>query len=193
MRRRKQIRLREYDYSQPGAYFITICTKDRIGMFGKIVDGDMIMHEYGNIVQLCWNVLPDHYDNIQLDEFVVMPNHIHGIIIINDDAVGAGLRPAPTGNNVNPKRHGLSEIIRAFKSFSARRINEFRHTPCAHVWQRGYYDHIIRNVQALNRIREYISTNPERWQLDRENPDRFETDEFDMWLRAEGKRNVPVR
>ena len=101
-----------------------------------------------------------------------MPNHVHGIIIIRD--VGAGSEPAPT-----TKRHGLPEIVRQFKTFSARRINRRRGTPGQPVWQRNYYEHIIRHEESLNRIRDYILTNPLRWNLDRENPNR--TGEDSTW------------
>ena len=149
MRERKQLRLKDYDYAQPGAYFVTICTKDRVYRFGEIVDGQMNENDLAVIVRTCWNDLPNHYLNVQLDEFVIMPNHVHGIIVIVDEpnTVGNGHRPSPT------KKHPLSEIVRAFKSFSARRINEINGTPGASFWQRGYYDHIIRNDLSLTRIR----------------------------------------
>ena len=185
MRRRKQIRLKEYDYSQPGAYFITICTKDRMTLFGKIVGGDVIMNEYGKIVGSCWNALTDHYDNIALDEFVVMPNHIHGIIIINDNAVGARL-PRPY------KKITLGNIVGYFKYQSTVRINEIQKTPGCSVWQRGFYEHVIRDENSLNHICEYITTNPVRWQIDRENLNCIDTDAFDQWLADEGKRKLPA-
>jgi putative transposase len=147
MRRRKQIRLKGYDYLSDGTYFITICTKNREEIFGKIVNNEIYMKHYGDIVLECWKELPKHYPSIILDEFIVMPNHVHGIIIIINDIVGA------------------------FKSFSARRINEIRNTQGKPVWQRNYYDHIIRNKKSLNRIREYIITNSKRWQWDKNNPE----------------------
>ena len=104
-------RLNGFDYAKPGNYFITICTKDREPLFGEIIDGKIKLSESGKIVSDCWSDLPNHYPNIILDEFIVMPNHIHGIIIIRNR----------TDNNLN---HGLSEFIRAFKSFSSRRINK---------------------------------------------------------------------
>ncbi len=108
--------------------------------------------------------------NVQLDAFVVMPNHVHGIIVITNPVVagagcvGAGSEPAPT------KSYGLPEIVLQFKTFSARRINDVRGTPGTPVWQRNYYEHIIRNERSLNRIRQYIAENPMRWAFDRENP-----------------------
>jgi putative transposase len=181
-KQRKRLRLREYDYSQPGAYFVTICTKDREHRFGEIVDGQMRSNDMAAVVRLCWNDLPKHYPNVGLDEFVIMPNHVHGIIVILDEpitvgkrTVGDGLRPSPTRSSPT-KKHPLPEIVRAFKSFSARRINEMQNTPSQPVWQRGYYDHIIRDDRSLARIREYIAHNPQRWQMDKENGDATEFD-----------------
>ena len=158
----KSLRLRGYDYSRTGAYFVTMCTQNRANLFGKIVKNEMRLNVYGRMVQEVWNGLPWHYPHVVLDAFVIMPNHIHGIVVLS---VGAGLKPAPT-------RHSLPEIVRAFKTFSARQINESRHTPGTPVWQRNYYEHIIRNQAALNRIRQYIIDNPGHWEKDRENPTR---------------------
>ncbi|HSE83161.1 MAG TPA: transposase, partial [Thermodesulfobacteriota bacterium] len=104
---------------------------------------------------------------IKLDAFVIMPNHVHGIIINVANDVGAGLKPAPT---TVAKNHTLFEIVRGFKTFSSRRINETRGTPGSHVWQRNYYEHIIRNEDDLDEIREYIINNPLKWDSDTENP-----------------------
>lgn len=161
-RNRRSIRLQGYDYSRAGAYFVTVCTQNRQCLFGENVDGKMALNDAGRMIQTIWNGLPEHYHHVELDEFVVMPNHLHGIIAI----VGAGLKPAPTPIN----QHGLPEIVRALKTFSARRINEMRNTPGAKLWQRNYYEHIIRNDDELNRIREYIANNPSQWEMDRENP-----------------------
>ena len=118
---RKSIRLKDYGYSQAGAYFITICTHERQTLLGQIVDGRMQLNSLGEIVQAVWFALTEHYAHIHLGAFVVMPNHVHGVIEIKiEDAVssvGVGLKPTHT-------RHGLSEIVRALKTFSARRINE---------------------------------------------------------------------
>lgn len=134
-------------------------------LLGEVVDNKMRLNSAGEIVKACWEQLSHHYPHVQLDAFVVMPNHVHGIIILTDyDMPGAGLRPAPT------KRHELSEIVRAFKSFSSRRINELRNTPGVEIWQRNYYDHIIRNEKSLSLIRLYIRTNPLMWIHDPDNP-----------------------
>jgi REP element-mobilizing transposase RayT len=157
--------LKGYDYSQPGGYYVTIVTQNRECLFGDIVDGKMILNEYGLIVETVWNDLPNHYNHIKLNEYVIMPNHVHGIVIIND--VGAGFKPAPT------IKHGLPEIIRGFKTFSARRINKYRNTPGQKLWQRNYWEHVIRDENELNRIREYIMNNPLQWELDEENPKKI--------------------
>ena len=179
---RRSIRLKAYDYSRPGAYFITICTHDRQHLFGEVVDGDMRLNEFGKIVEWTWHDLPNHVVGIVLDAFVVMPNHVHGIVIIADDvgagsvgagSVGAGSEPAPTTTTTTPtppKRHGLPEIVRQLKTFSARRINDHRGMRGVPVWQRNYCEHIIRHEIELNRIREYIMNNPSSWEMNRENP-----------------------
>jgi putative transposase len=129
----------------------------------------MILSSYGNIVQECWLDLPNHYPNLHLDSFVVMPNHIHGIFAIkyvDDNAtVETGLKPVST----KVKRHGLSEFVRAFKTFSSRRINELRQTPGMRVWQLRFHDHIIRDRSSMTKIQEYILNNPTKWEVDTEN------------------------
>jgi putative transposase len=154
-RRRRSIRLRGYDYAQAGSYFVTIVTKDRVCLFGEIVE--MRLNDKGGVIDSVWDELPDHYPGIERDVFVVMPNHVHGIIVLADEGdvresdVGAGLKPA-RGMGVGPNsvKAGLkpaptlAEIIRGFKTFSARRVNELRETPGVPVWQRNYYEHIVR-------------------------------------------------
>ena len=165
---RRSLRLKGYDYRQAGAYFVTVCTHDRLCLFGDVVDGDMRLDEAGQAVADAWQDLPNHYRHVALDAFVVMPNHIHGIVFISPDAgfVGAGFKPAPTST----AHHGLPEIVRGFKTFSSRRVNALRHTSGSPVWQRNYYEHIIRSEASLAAIREYIANNPLQWALDRENP-----------------------
>ncbi|WP_448592212.1 transposase [Thermoflexus hugenholtzii] len=186
---RRSIRLPGYDYTQPGAYFVTIVTHNRMPLFGEIVDGEMRLNEYGEIVRAEWfrTAIVRPYVVLHPDEFVVMPNHVHGIVwIVGDDnaMVGAQRRCAPTGATITTWRAvggatptnvipgSLGAIVRSFKSITARRINDLRDTPGAPVWQRNYYEHIIRNEEALARIRAYIQANPERWADDLENPFR---------------------
>ncbi len=158
---RRSIRLQGYDYSQSGKYYVTICAQDKSHVFGQVVEGEMHLSEHGEIVALAWSDLPRRYPHIRLGAFVVMPNHVHGIIEI----VGAGLRTRP----YKSAKHGLPEIVRGFKTYSARHLNEIQGTAGRPLWQRNYYEHIIRNDDELNKIREYISTNPLRWASDPEN------------------------
>ncbi len=169
---RKSIRLKGYDYSQPGAYFVTIVTQNRENLFGEIVDDKMILNEYGKIVDKFWHSLPEKYQNIELDEFIVMPNHIHGIIIINERVIRElPQRESPKRENdiKNRRKMILPKIIGYFKMNTAKQINILRKTLGLPVWQRNYYEHIVRNEDELNRIREYIINNPLKWNLDKEN------------------------
>ena len=163
LQRRRILRLATYDYAKAGAYFVTICTHGKECLLGDVVNDEMVLHDAGRIVAAAWHNLPQHYGNTVLDTFVVMPNHVHGVLFIGPTVTDADAPGAAS-------RHGLPEILRAFKTFSSRRINEARGTPGATVWQRSYYDHIIRNETSLTRIREYIIRNPLQWSLDRENP-----------------------
>jgi len=181
---RRSIRLPGYDYTQPGAYFITIVTHERMPSFGEIVDGEMRLNEYGQIVRAEWfqTAVVRPYVMLHPDEFVVMPNHVHGIIWIVDigaagmvgaTRVGATRRVAPTTPTPRgPDAGSIGAIIGQFKSITAKRINALRDTPGAPVWQRNYYEHIIRDDHALARIRAYIQSNPQRWFDDRENLSR---------------------
>jgi putative transposase len=152
---RHSIRLSGYDYSQAGAYFITICTHDRSSIFGEIVDGEMINNNLGYIVRSRWDNLSKHHQNVELDESVIMPNHLHGII---------ALHTTPSESSTP-----ISEIIRGFKTFSARQINKIRDCRGVPVWQRNYYERIIRTEQELNNVKNYIINNPTHWDTDTNN------------------------
>ena len=263
---RRSIRMKGYDYSQPGAYFVTICTHGKQSLFGKIVDGEMQLNDFGKVVEFTWNDLVNHVDGIELGPFVIMPNHIHAIIHIiapantvgagsginasvgagsdinasvgadsdngasvgadsdNGASVGAGSEPARTEparteparteparteparteparteptrtepartepahteparteptrtepTRTEPARTSarkqtpLSEIVRQLKTFSAKRINLLRKSTGKPVWQRNYYEHIIRNNESYQKIGDYILTNPIQWENDR--------------------------
>ena len=154
-------RLPGYDYASAGRYFITVCTQNRVPFMGKIIQGKMQLNANGAIVEQCWFDLPNHYPNLILDAFVVMPNHFHGIMIIVDGVVvDTGLKPVSTTS------HGLFEFVRALKTFSSRRINEINHTVGQTRWQSRFWDHIIRDEQAFQRIRQYIYNNPSSWEND---------------------------
>ena len=173
---RRSIRLEGYDYASSGAYFVTVCTAHRRPLFGRVVGEQMVEDRNARTVRGCWLELPDHYPHVRLDAFVVMPDHVHGIVVLagthligtsRKGSARAGLKPAPTGGGVTTRpgvRHGLPEVVRALKTFSARRINAARGTPGAAVWQRGYYERVIRNDRELALTRRYIETNPQRWQ-----------------------------
>ncbi|MGD1862872.1 MAG: transposase [Leptolyngbyaceae cyanobacterium] len=236
---RRSLRLPHYDYTSPGAYFITICVHQRQCLFGEIVNGAMQLNEFGEVARSHWLRLPQHRVHVRLDAFVIMPNHMHGIIVLDTSTdpiigthVGAGLaqtssnptnnnapKPAPTAhpqnNDVGLDRHGLNadetrspgcdgvgfgrhglnmdetrspkptppgklgggkrhdipEIVRGYKTFSARRINRLRRIRGVPVWQRNYWERIIRDETALRNIRRYIRNNPASWQLDKLHPD----------------------
>jgi len=162
--------LKSYDYSQAGACFVTICTKDRECIFGKIVDEEVRLTMGGRIADKCWRNIPSHYPHVILDEFVVMPNHVYGVIFTGDEDVGVqNLEPLQMDGpregkfqQIVPKSIGAT--VRGFKIGVTKwyRQNTDIHT----VWQRNYFDRIIRNEDELNRIREYIIFNPAKWAED---------------------------
>ena len=174
---RRSIRLKGYDYTQNGAYFVTICTWQRQSLFGAIVSSQMQLTRYGEIIELYWDNLIKHHRHVELDQFVIMPNHVHGIILLTDNQLIANNDLWGRSNQSRPQRHGLPEIIRGFKTFSARSINRHRKLTGVSVWQRGYYEHIIRSQESLQRIREYIINNPVNW----DNKDELHPDNICKW------------
>jgi putative transposase len=209
---RRSIRLQGYDYSSAGAYFITMCTQNRECLFGNIIVGatpcgcpisppracpEMVLNQAGAMVQTVWDEIPIHYTRTEIDEFVVMPNHIHGIIVIgavgatpcgcpdpgtgasgqnNGQARGPGNNgqargPAPTGKT---GILSLGDIVHRFKTMTTKRYADgvkqlWWQSFAGKLWQRNYWEHIIRNEMELNRIREYIHDNPSQWESDRLN------------------------
>ncbi len=150
---RKNLRLELYDYSQPGFYFVTICCKGL--SFGCIENAQMRLNDQGKIAFKFWSQIPAVYPNVGIDAFVFMPDHIHGIIVIENNNVGA--------NNVRP--YGLlSRVIKMYKWTVTRAIHE--NGDLSFRWQRSFHDRIIRNERELNQIREYVRNNPEQWDLD---------------------------
>lgn len=249
---RRSIRMKGYDYTRAGAYFVTICTQDRACLFGAVVDGVMQLNEAGRMVKQCWHDIPVYLPNVKLDMFVVMPNHLHGIIIIpRKPPVGAGLVPAPKtpapnapapnvsaptdpnlGENTvgtiavgattrvaptdanpantngattrvaptdpyrattrvaptdgNRAKPAVGDIVGAFKSKTTvaytRGVKQSGWLPFRErLWQRNYFEHIIRNEDSLNRIRQYILDNPLRWWMDRENSLAHPTELEEPW------------
>ena len=159
---RKSVRIPGYDYTQDGWYFVTICTHNHNVLLGNVVNGEMVLNEYGQIVSKIWKWLPEQYKYIKLHEWIIMPNHLHGIIEYHNDGRG-GSRTAPTDIKIKP----LGRIIGAFKTVSTKHINKIQNTPGHKLWQRNYYEHIIRNEKDLNRIGEYIIYNPLKWPEDK--------------------------
>jgi REP element-mobilizing transposase RayT len=170
--KRKSIRLKSYDYTRAGVYFVTVCTHDRRAMFGEICDGIMRPNALGEAVIEEWFRSEDIRAEIELDEFVLMPNHIHGLVVIVP--VGAhGDAPAPDSPRLHRAPQSLGSLIAGFKRASAKRINAARGTPGIAVWQRNYFERVIRDDDGLRKAREYIVNNLLRWELDHENPDRI--------------------
>ncbi|MCK4693454.1 MAG: hypothetical protein KAT23_07475 [Anaerolineales bacterium] len=164
---RRSIRLQNYDYSQPGAYFVTICTYRRKCLFGYVEKGTMHLTNFGEIARQEWLRSEEIRSEIRLDLFVVMPNHLHCIVVIthSDGIVGAHGR-AP----LRRSPRSLGSFIAGFKSVVTRRISQTRGTSGSPVWQRNYYEHVIRSEDELQQIREYILNNPARWFEDPDNP-----------------------
>jgi REP element-mobilizing transposase RayT len=168
---RRSIRLRDWDYAANGAYFVTLVTHARAALFGDIVAGAMRLTAIGEIAQTCWQAIPDHFNQVELDEFVVMPNHVHGIVMILGDTsadVGATDSVAPT-MRAGPARGSLGAIIGQFKSVVTKRIRQLPEYSATPIWQRNYHERIIRNDRELNAMRDYIANNPARWAEDVEN------------------------
>ena len=199
---RRSIRLRGYDYRDAGAYFVTIVTHDRESLFGEITDGQIRSNEIGQIVAAVWARLSDHFRNISSDEFVVMPNHVHGIIVVvhepdkrwdnacagvhgrgealadappnRDTFVNANASPLhpsvrqPSARGTTPR--SLNAVVQNFKSVTTRRIHKIAAYAERPIWQRDYYEHIIRDDADLQRLRAYIGSNPGNWNEDDENP-----------------------
>ena len=182
---RRSIRLKGYDYAQPGAYFVTIVTQDRACLFGAVADEEMQLNNAGQIAKAAWDELPARFPSVRLDAFIVMPNHVHGIIMVGAQFiapqktpptnVGAQFIVPPDGFGTATINQGainraptLGEMVRAYKAASTRLIRQAG-TP-DFAWQRNYYEHVIRDEESLSRMRQYILNNPVRWEFDRENP-----------------------
>lgn len=163
---RRSIRLPGYDYTSAGAYFITLCTHDRACMFGKIVNGEMQLNALGEIVRAEWELTGRLRPEIELGPYVMMPNHFHAIVWLID-RTGTARRAPSVEQFGKPVAGSIPTIVRAFKSAMTRQINAFRGTPGAPVWQRNYYEHIIRDESSYQTIAAYILNNPARWEQDR--------------------------
>lgn len=177
LRKRKPLRLQDYNYSSEGAYFVTICTKGRVHCFGDVHRGIMGLYEIGVVVHAFWQDIPNHFEDAVLDEFVIMPNHVHGILFLNGDkpdCCRGAINRAPTVGQGgvtgihNPMGKGtLGEIIRWFKGRASFEIH--KQHDLSFAWQRSFNDRVIRNENELNRIRQYIRDNPRNWDQDKDN------------------------
>jgi REP element-mobilizing transposase RayT len=180
--RRRSIRLPEYNYAQPGAYFVTIVAWHREGLFGEVKNGEMVLNKFGLVVKQQWERLPKRFPHVELCAFVVMPNHVHMIIEIMDGSCrgtaenlggldGEPSRRAPTHEQFQkPVAGSIPTIVRSYKSAVSYRINLMRKTDGVPVWQRNYYEHVIRNDNDLQNKTDYINVNPLLWEQDNENP-----------------------
>ena len=199
---RRSIRLKGYDYSRPGFYYVTICTQDRVERFGTVSDAKMVLNDAGKLVDAEWNRIPERYDHVVMDEYKIMPNHLHGILEIvrrggvtppslntgnpcegNPDTPNIGtsintIKPKETVTNTGAVTAPLQsvpplgKVIGHFKYEITKTLNEIDGTPGRKVLQRGFHDHIIRNEEELNRIRRYIIDNPKNWAEDENNPEK---------------------
>jgi len=179
--KRRSIRLVWHDYGSAGAYFVTICARGKECIFD--------MPELRDAVEEAWHQIPFHLPNARLDESVVMPNHVHGILwILEGNVVGAQHAAPLHGRRAFAVKPGsLGAIVRSFKAAAARRVNVIRRTPGAPLWQRNYYERVIRNDDELSSIRQYIHVNPLKWDLDRENPRHVASREYaSQWGWLEG-------
>ena len=205
---RRSIRLPFYDYAQAGAYFITVCTQNRECLFGEIVDEEMRLNDSGRMVEEWWKGLKKKFSSLEMDGFVVRPNHFHGIlVIVRSPVITTNVGAAPRGR---PDKEGhphrgaptLGDIIGWFKTMTTNEYTrgvknlDWPIFP-GKLWQRNYYEHVIRDEEELNKIREYIILNPKKWELDRENPSVIgqtkETQEIEIILGLGGNRGRPHR
>jgi len=191
-KRRRSVRLRGFDYAYRGFFFVTICTHNKKPTLGKIINYKAKLSAVGEIVEKCWREIPEHFPNVYLDEWVVMPNHLHGIIVIR---FPLGSEPANEGTACRapttvesltqhetvleefgkPTAGSLPTIIRSFKAVVTKRANELGEHSNSPVWQRNYFEHVIRNEESLNKIRNYIWENPIHWWADEYNVEGRET------------------
>mgnify|MGYP002814094066 FL=1 len=194
-RRRRSIRLKDYDYHQAGAYFVTIVTQERKCLLGDVVDATMQLNFAGQMVHWVWNDLSIHYRGVEIDQFVVMPNHLHGVIVLEGAAPRAcpapggqpqGVAPTKTRSADAVRPISLPDLVHRFKTLTTQRyavgVQEFG-WPRFHqrLWQRNYFEHVIRDENSLNRIRQYILDNPMRWEFDRENPAAAQPESEFVW------------
>ena len=169
--RRRSIRLGGYDYSSAGAYFITVVVQGGLCLFGEVVDGETCLSGAGEMVRRVWEGMPDRFPHVVMDAFVVMPNHVHGVVFLGQAAATTDAFTGETGGDVPT----LGDVVRVFKSVTTveygrgvRGLGWERFEK--RLWQRNYYERVVRNGSEMRAVREYIVNNPRNWELDRENP-----------------------
>ena len=174
---RRSIRLKGFDYSLPGHYFVTVCVRHFRCVFGEVVADEMRLNRAGIMVDHAWQALPSRFDTLELHVWQLMPNHFHAIVYILDRGVVGATGRSPLHSVLadkkrpnGPRPKSISSLMAGFQSAVTAKINKIRQTPGAKVWQRNYYDRIIRTEHELHRIREYIVANPTKWAKDRDNP-----------------------
>ena len=173
---RRFFRLKGWDYTQPGAYFVKVCTFNRVCLFGEVKNGQMNLNDFGHIVRNEWFKSSQIREEIELDALQIMPNHFHGIILINENDKGLQRNDTAGANGRSPlqiKSKSLSSFMSGFKSTVTKQINNLRGTPGMKIWQRNYHDRIIRTEKELQAVREYIINNPMKWELDKDNPENW--------------------
>jgi len=174
---RRSVRMRTYDYATAGIYFVTICTHGKKCMLGRVQEDRAVLSRTGAVVEEHWRAIPEHNPGVELDAFVVMPNHLHGLIILPKARRAQHAVPLRNKNILVPERtfgalqpRELPTLVRSFKAACTRRVNQLRGAPGQPLWQRGYHEHVVRGDDDLEQLQRYIAENPLRWALDRENP-----------------------
>lgn len=195
---RRSIRLRQYDYSQPGAYFVTICAHQAFSVkysFSSVVDDRVVLTEAGSILESEWLRTAEMRRTVMVDTYVLMPNHLHGIIILSEDPASNVVVTREVSyrtRQYGPTPGSVGAIVAGFKAATTSRIRKHLGSDDLQVWQRNYFEHIIRNERALALVREYIAANPLRWTLDRYNPCQSGSDEMAqrVWRALIGKEHT---
>ena len=182
---RKHARLSGFDYTSSHGYFVTICVRDRECIFGTVINDAVSLTRRGIVARDCWFDIPNHHPHVELDAFVIMPNHTHGIpLFVGDSPVVATPAPPRAGLARGPAPGSLAAVIGSYKSAVTRNINRLRPGAGRGLWQDNYHEHVIRSDHARDRIREYVASNPLRWTLDAENPDGDGSDDVIAFTRA---------
>jgi len=170
---RRSVRLPGYDYSNIGMYFATICSDRRRCIFGQVQGSNVALSPIGEIVRICWIEIPKHFPNVKIETYVVMPNHLHGILTLQSKLPEANSQDTATGTAEafgRPRPGSIPTIIRSFKSATSKRARETGLVSGGSIWQKGYFEHVVRNTREYVEITNYILLNPARWANDEDNP-----------------------